>query len=69
MSEPESAHGKLSKVDREWTSTRFMVLFTATVIAALVIIYSISSLKLNEWTWSGWIAHDPVQHSLQSSQL
>lgn len=68
MSEAESAHGKLSKVDREWNSTRFMVLFTVTVIAALVIIYSISSLKLNDWTYQP-LAHDPVEHSLQSSQL
>ncbi len=68
MSEAESAHGKLSKVDREWNSTRFMVLFTATVIAALVIIYSISSLKLGDWSWAG-IAHDPMTHSLPGSAL
>lgn len=68
MSEAESAHGKLSKVDREWTSTRFMVLFSVTIVVTLVILFSIASVKLNDWTWTP-IAHDPIPHTLQSSQL
>ena len=66
MSEAESAHGKLSKVDREWNSTRFLLLLAGTVLVALVIIYSISSLKTGDWTYSPF-AHDLVQHTIETS--
>ncbi|MCB9598302.1 MAG: hypothetical protein H6719_36650 [Sandaracinaceae bacterium] len=74
MSEAESAHGKLSKVDREWGSTRFMVLFCVTVATALLVIYTISSNSpFSHGAGSNWsyqpLAHDPVQHSLQSSTM
>ena len=68
MSEAESARGKLSKLDTEWNSTRFMILFSATVFAALCIIYTISSLKTGDWTWHPF-AHDIIRHTFETSQM
>lgn len=68
MSETESAHGKLSTVDQEWTGERFMLLFVATLGAALGVIYVIASLKTGDFTWHPF-AHDLVRHTLESSAL
>lgn len=68
MSEPESAHGKLSTVDREWTGGRFMGLFVATLLTALGVIYVIASLKTGDFMWHPF-AHDLVRHTLESSSL
>lgn len=68
MAEAESAHGKLSKVDREWTSTRFMVLFWTTIVVVLIILYSIASIKTGNWSWQPF-AHDVVRHTIETSQM
>ncbi|MBX3274444.1 MAG: hypothetical protein KF729_29535 [Sandaracinaceae bacterium] len=68
MSEAESAHGKLSSVDRQWNQNRLLVLFTGTVLAALVIIYVIASLKLGDFTWNP-LAHDPFVHTWPASNF
>jgi len=68
MAEAESAHGKLSKVDREWNSTRFMILFWATIAVTLVILYSISSVKTGDWSYYPF-AHDIVRHTVETSQM
>jgi len=68
MAEAESAHGKLSKVDRDFDSTRFMILFWGTIAVVLVILYSISSIKTGEWAWQPF-AHDIVRHTIETSQM
>jgi len=68
MSEPESAHGKLSRIDREWTGNRFMLLFVVTLGTALCIIYTIASLKTGDFTWHPF-AHDLVRHTFENSSL
>ena len=68
MDEPESAHGKLSKLDQKWTGERFMLLFVATLGTALVVIFVIASLKTGDFTWD-YLAHDLVRHTIESSAL
>jgi hypothetical protein len=67
MSE-ESAHGKLSEVDQKWTGPRFMGLLVGTLLVAITIIFTCASLKSGDFSWNP-LAHDPVKHSLQSSQM
>lgn len=69
MSEPaESAHGKLSPVDQQWTGNRFMALFVATLGAALVVIYVIASVRSGDFSWEPF-AHDVVRHTLETSSM
>lgn len=64
----ESAHGKLSKVDRQWTGNRFMVLFTVTLLAALTLIYVMASVKSGDYSWNP-LAHDIVKHTIETSAM
>ena len=69
MAEPaESAHGKLSPVDQAWDGTRFMILFWATLLTALVVIYVIASVKSGDYSYNP-LAHDLVFHTLETSQM
>ena len=68
MSEQESAHGKLSAVDKKWQGNQFMVLFVITLGICLVIIYTIASIKSGDWSWHPF-AHDIVRHTIDSSSL
>lgn len=72
--EEESAHGKLAPVDQKFDGNRFMGLLVVTLAAALVIIYVCSSFNPDtgqmNFSWQGWgLAHDPVEHSGESSTL
>ena len=69
----ESAHGKLAPVDQVFNGTRFMGLIVATLAVAIAIIYLCASYNPDngrfDLSWQGWgIAHDPMEHSLESSQ-
>lgn len=64
----ESAHGKLSPVDKQWDSTRFMILFCATLAVAFTVIYVISSVKSGDYSWNP-LAHDMVQHTIETSAM
>ena len=68
MAEQESAHGKLSQVDREWNGPRFMALLVGTLVVALIIIYSIASYKTMDFSWDP-LAHDPGRHVFETSAL
>ena len=62
--ERESAHGRLTPVDVEWTGERFVLVLALTMTVALAIIYTIASLKHGDFTWNP-LAHDIVRHSLE----
>lgn len=68
MSEPESAHGKLSPIDQQWTAIRFVVLLAVTLTIALIIIFVISSIKSGDFSYMPF-AHDIVRHTVESSAL
>jgi hypothetical protein len=70
MAEMESAHGKLSSVDQKWTAPRFLGLLTATLLAALAIIYTIASVRPSgtDFSWHPF-AHDLVKHTVESSTM
>lgn len=68
MSEPESAHGKLSPIDQQWTGIRFVVLIAVTLTIALIIIFVIAGLKSGDFSYAPF-AHDVVRHTLESSAL
>ena len=68
MSEPESAHGKLTPVDRRFTGPRFMVLLAGTLLVALTIIFLIASVKSGDYGWYPF-AHDLERHTLETSSM
>lgn len=68
MAEAESAHGKLSKVDQDFDSTRFMILFWGTIAVVLVTLYCMSSIKTGDWSYYPF-AHDLLRHTLETSQM
>lgn len=68
MSEIESAHGKLSPVDQAWTGSRFIGLLLVTLTIALIVIYTIASVKSGDFSWHPF-AHDLERHTLESSAL
>ena len=61
MTEQESAHGKLSPVDQQWTGPRFIGLLFVSLLIALAVIYFIASVKSGDYSWSP-LAHDPIEH-------
>ncbi|HJL20549.1 MAG TPA: hypothetical protein RMH99_33135 [Sandaracinaceae bacterium LLY-WYZ-13_1] len=68
MSETESAHGNLSKVDQQWTGPRFVGLLFGTLLVALVVIYVIASIKSGDFSYEPF-AHDIVEHTLETSAM
>lgn len=58
----ESAHGKLSPVDRAWTGTRFVGLLVVTLTLALALLYFLASVRSGEYAWDTFLAHDIVKH-------
>ena len=68
MAEAENAHGKLSKIDQEWNSSRFLLLIVVVLSVAFAIIYGIASLKSGDFSWNP-LAHDPDQHVFETSQM
>ena len=68
MSEPESAHGKLTPVDQKWTGSRFIALLFATLGVALVVIFVIASVKSGDYSWHPF-AHDLERHTLETSAM
>lgn len=68
MAEMESAHGKLSPVDQQWTAPKFIALLFGTLLIALTFIYIIASVKSGDYTWSPF-AHDIVKHTVESSSF
>lgn len=68
MDEKEMARGEVSKVDQEWSGGRFVLLLAVTLGTALVIIYTIASIKTGDFSWQPF-AHDHAQHAFGSSAL
>lgn len=68
MSEMESAHGKLSKVDQEFNGPKFLMLLVITLAIAFAIIYFIAGVKSGDFTYSPF-AHDPIKHVLEHSSF
>ena len=68
MEEAESGHGKLTPVDQAWTGPRFLILLAVTLTVAMAILFVVASLGKNDWA-PPWLAHDPVEHVVTSSQL
>lgn len=70
MAEMESAHGKLSTVDRNWTAPRFIALLGGTLLVALAFLYFIASFHHNtaDFSWDPF-AHDIVRHTVESSSI
>lgn len=69
MAEMESAHGKLSTVDKTWTGPRFIALLAGTLVAALIVIYVISSIGEGaDFKWSP-LAHDPIKHVFETGSI
>lgn len=68
MAEMESAHGKLSPVDQNWTAPKFIALLTGTLLVALTVLYIIASVKTGDFSYQPF-AHDLVKHTIESSQL
>lgn len=68
MSQPESAHGKLTPVDQKYTGTRFMALLAGTLLVALVIIFLIASVKSGDYSWHPF-AHDLDRHTFETSAM
>lgn len=66
MAEMESAHGKLSPVDQQWTAPRFIALLFGTLVVALIIIFTIASLKHMDFSWYPF-AHDLGRHTFETS--
>ena len=68
MAEVESAHGKLSPVDQQWTAPRFMALLVVTLIVAIAVIFTIASVKYMDFSYYPF-AHDFVKHTFESSVM
>jgi hypothetical protein len=68
MAEIESAHGKLSPVDQQWTAQRYIALLGATLVVALIVIYVIASLKSGDYRWFPF-ANDWAKHFFESSVI
>lgn len=68
MAEAESAHGKLTPIDKQFNNKVFMALLVGTMTVALIIIYVIASHPFGE-TDFGWypFAHDPIKHVVEHS--
>jgi hypothetical protein len=56
---------RLKEADEFWTAGRFVALLFGTLFVAITVIYSISSLYSNNWTWQPF-AHDPAHELLPS---
>lgn len=68
MSQPESAHGKLTPVDQRYTGTRFMIMLAGTLVVALVIIFVMASVKNGDFSWHPF-AHDLGRHTFETSAM
>ena len=66
MTEIESAHGKLTQVDQDWTGGRFIGLLFATLTVALIVIYVIASVKSGDYS-NYPFGHDLVKHTFETS--
>lgn len=56
---------RLKAADEYWTASRFVALLFGTLTVAICVIYAISSLYSNNWSWSP-LAHDPAHELLPS---
>ena len=56
---------RLKASDEFWTGPRFVGLLFVTLFLAISLIYTISSLYSNNWTWQPF-AHDPAHEILPS---
>ncbi|MEQ8456891.1 MAG: hypothetical protein RLO52_10530 [Sandaracinaceae bacterium] len=68
MSQIESAHGKLTKVDQEWTGSRFIGLLVGTLTVALIVIFVIASVKSGDYSWYPF-GHDLIKHTFETSSI
>lgn len=53
---------RLKREDEVWTTSRFVGLLFGTLAVALVVIYSIASVRSGDWTWRP-LANDPVREA------
>lgn len=67
-SQTESAHGKLSPVDQQHNAQRFMLLLFVTLLASMVTLFVLASLKSGDFSWHP-LAHDIEKHSFESSVM
>ena len=56
---------RLKRDDAYWTGPRFVGLLFLTLAIAISVIYAMSSLYYNDWTWHP-LAHDPAHEILPS---
>lgn len=70
MAETESAHGKLSTVDKKYTAPRFIAMLGGTLLLALALIYTIASFHGGQvdFSWN-WRAHDIVKHTVETGAI
>jgi hypothetical protein len=57
---------RLKRDDAYWTGPRFVGLLFVTLAIAITVIYIMSSLYYNDWTWHP-LAHDPAHELLPSN--
>lgn len=56
---------RLKAADEFWTPSRFVALLFGTLTIAIAVIYVMSSVYSDNWTWTP-LAHDPAHELLPS---
>ena len=56
---------RFKRHDAYWTGPRYVGLLLTTLTIAICVIYTMSSLYYNDWTWHP-LAHDPAHELLPS---
>jgi hypothetical protein len=63
VNEVEAEDRRLAAEDARWNEgAKLHMLLLATFLAALAVIYAISSFKSGDWTWEA-LSHDPVREA------